>query len=525
MDNRSHVILEKDLQDALLNQEFLLYYQPKVDLTNGEFIGAEALIRWKHPEQGMISPGEFIPLAEETGWIIPIGEWVLRNACLQLKDWEHREQDSITMSVNLSVSQLHQPDFLEMVRRIVEETRVNPEKIELEITESMMMDIDFAYTILRELKNMGFQVSIDDFGKGYSSLHYLKKLPIDKIKIDQSFIQHCTQDFNDETIVKTMIIMAHQLNFQVVAEGVEKEDHIVFLQSNLCDEAQGYLFSPPVAAYDFLTIVRNVNKVLEKHGPNDDMVKKKWMEEEIRTVRQELWETVREQQGMTLKYVKRDGRFIHTLCDGELLYRLGLTPEQVVGRELKEFLPGDLAANKVRYYEEAWNGTDKVTYEAEVNGIHYIASLRPLIKRGCVVEVIGSCVDITERKKVEEALRKNEEKYRFITENISDLIKVVNVNGLVEYASPSHEAVLGFQADMYKGERIFDYIHPEDAERVRYEFNQLLATKQIRRATYRHKHSDGYWVQVDAKGTPVLDENQKITHAVVVARDVTNTPS
>ncbi|MBP2005297.1 EAL domain-containing protein [Halobacillus andaensis] len=526
MNHRSHVILEKDLQDALTNDEFHLYYQPKVDLTYGELIGAEALIRWKHPERGIISPGEFIPLAEDTGWIISIGEWVLRSACLQLKEWEFSELDSITMSVNLSVRQLYQPDFLEIIRGIIEETRVNPEKLELEITESMMMDIDFAYTILRELKNMGFQVSIDDFGKGYSSLHYLKKLPIDKIKIDQSFIQHCTRDLNDATIVKTMIVMAHQLNFQVVAEGVEKEDHIVFLQRNLCDEAQGYLFSPPVAAYDFLTTVRNVNKVVEKHGlTNDDVVKKKWMEEEVRTARQELLETVREQQGMTLKYVKRDGRFIHTLCDGELLYRMGLTPEQVVGRELKEFLPSDLAADKVRYYEQAWNGTDKVTYEAEVNGIHYIASLRPLTKGGSVVEVIGSCVDITERKKVEEALRKNEEKHRFITENISDLIKVVNVKGIVEYASPSHEEVLGFQADMYKGERIYDYIHPDDAELVRYEFNQLLVTKQVRRATYRHKHSDGYWVQVDAKGTPVLDEDQKITHAVVVARDVANTQS
>ncbi|WP_159462150.1 EAL domain-containing protein [Halobacillus sp. Marseille-P3879] len=516
----SQAVTVSALKKALINEEFLLYYQPKVDLTSGKLIGAEALIRWDHPEYGIINPGEFIPMAEESGLIVSIGKWVLSNACRQLVEWENGMLESISISVNLSVRQLYQPDFLKMIRLIIDETGVNPEKLELEITESMMIDSEAACIILNELKNIGVYISLDDFGKGYSSLHYLKELPFDKIKIDQSFIQQCTRDLNDATLVKTMIVMAHQLNFQVVAEGVEKEDHVVFLQKNLCDEAQGYLFSPPVAADDFLNNLSKVNQILEIYGLPGSKSKNQWMEEEVRTARQEVLEMVREQQGMTFKYIKRYGRFIHTLCDGELLYRMGLTPERVVGRELDEFLPKKIAEDKVIHYEKAWQGTEQVNYEAEVNGIHYIASLRPLTRRGQVVEVIGSCVDITERKEIEEALRRNEEKYRFITENISDLIKVVNVEGVIEYASPSHQEVLGYGADMYKGEQIFDYIHPDDAELVRNEFKHLVASKEIRRAVYRHKHSDGYWVQMEAKGTPVLDDAEKITHAVVVARDV-----
>ncbi|MCP3027994.1 EAL domain-containing protein [Halobacillus sp. A5] len=455
MDFPPHVVTEKALHKALKNDEFLLFYQPKVDLASGVVTGAEALIRWEHPVEGIIPPGEFIPLTEESSLINEIGRWVLEKVCSQLNEWEGSELDTLTISVNLSVRQLNQPDFLDMMRSIVDKWSVNPEQLELEITESLMMDSEHAYTILRELKNMGVVISLDDFGKGYSSLHYLKKLPLDKIKIDQSFIKHCTHDLNDATIVKTMIVMAHQLNFQVVAEGVEKEEHVIFLQKNLCDEAQGYLFNPPMPASDFLKNVHYVNEILNEYGMPNDEHKKQWMEEEVRKARQEVLETVREQQGMTFKYVKRKGRFIHTLCDGELLYRMGLTPEQVVGRELKEFLPEELVV---------W-------------------------------------------------------KEKIITENISDLIKVVNAEGVVEYASPSHQEVLGYGAETYKGERIFNYIHPDDAEHVRYEFKQLLKTKKIRSTTYRHKHFDGHWVYVEAKGTPVMDEEQKITHAVVVARN------
>ncbi|MCP3031691.1 EAL domain-containing protein [Halobacillus sp. A1] len=519
MDDPSHLVNEHTIKQALKSNEFRLYYQPKVDLTTGKITGAEALIRWEHPKYGLMPPGQFIPEAEASGLIIPIGDWVLKTACYQVREWREKGLFPIIMSVNLSVRQFYQPDLIDRVRDVLKETGIDPGCLEMEITESMMMDIDVANKVLRELKAMGVQISLDDFGKGYSSLHYLKNLPIDKIKIDQSFIQNCTQDNNDATLVKTMIVMAHQLNFEVVAEGVEQKGHVAFLQRNLCNEAQGFLFSKPVPAQEFVRKMHIVDRVIEEHGLPSNVTYKKWMEEELQMARQELLETVRKQQGMILKFVKRDGKFIHTLCDGELLYRMGLTPEHVVGREMKEFLPKEVAEEKTAYYEKAWSGSKRVTYEAEVNGIHYISSLRPISRGGEIIEVIGSSVDITERKKTEEALRKSESKYRFIADNITDLIKVINRKGIVEYASPSHEKMLGYTSDGYFGEQIFDFIHPEDSERVYNKFKEMVATKQVQRANYRYKHIDGRWVDVEARGTPVLGQNNEMTHAVIVVRD------
>ncbi|MFC7061997.1 EAL domain-containing protein [Halobacillus seohaensis] len=472
----SHFINENTIKAALERNEFQVYYQPKVNLATGEVIGAEALVRWIHPEYGTISPGEFIPLAESSGLIIPIGEWVLMTACQQLKKWQDLIESPFTMSVNLSVRQVYQPDLIEMIRRIIEETGIDSENLELEITESMMLDIDFAYTILREFKNIGVQISLDDFGKGYSSLLYLKKFPLDKIKIDQSFIKNCSEDTNDATLLKTIIVMAHQLNFQVVAEGVENREHLVFLQRNLCDEAQGFLFSKPIPGEEFMEKEEMIGQIVQQNGLPSDVFNKNWMEEELRMARQELLDTVRQQQGMIFKFVERSGQFVHTLCDGELLNRLGLASEMVVGRALHDFLPAVIADEKVPYYKRAWNGEDRVTYERESNGVHYISSLRPIRRRGQVVEVIGSCIDITDRKKAEEALKISEEKYRFIAENISDLVKIVNVDGVVEYASPSHQTMLGHSPEKYKGETLFNYIHPNDQDYVLSAFNKLLAT-------------------------------------------------
>ena len=231
--------LKMELWKALENEEFQLYYQPKLDLTSGKMIGVEALIRWNHPEKGFISPGEFIPLAEETGLIIKIGEWVLRTACVQTKVWQEARLPSIQTSVNLSVLQLYQPNLVEMVHTILVETGVNPKYLEFEITENMLIDSDHTLRVLKELKGLGVKISLDDFGTGYSSFHYLREAPIDKIKIDQSFVRNCTFDSNDEIIVKTIVAMAHQLKVEVVAEGVELKEQLIFLQRSLCNEAQG----------------------------------------------------------------------------------------------------------------------------------------------------------------------------------------------------------------------------------------------------------------------------------------------
>jgi diguanylate cyclase (GGDEF)-like protein/PAS domain S-box-containing protein len=258
--------IETDLRKALEQNEFELYYQPKLHLGTGQITGVEALIRWKHPEKGLISPAQFIPLAEETGLIIPIGEWTLRHACLQNKAWQEDGISPIVMSVNLSVRQLYQPNLVEMIRNVLIETELDPRYLELEITESMLMDTEHCLKILRELKGLGLKISLDDFGTGYSSLHYLKDIPINKLKIDQSFVRNCTEDANDAAIVKTIIGMAHQLNLEVVAEGVETQKHLAFLQHNLCNEAQGYLFSKPLPPNELVKRLDDIEELLNQHG-------------------------------------------------------------------------------------------------------------------------------------------------------------------------------------------------------------------------------------------------------------------
>jgi diguanylate cyclase (GGDEF)-like protein len=266
---------ENDLRKALERDEFLIYYQPKLNIRTGEMIGMEALIRWNHPSSGMISPVKFIPLAEETGLIIPIGEWVLRTACAQNKAWQENGLPPLIVSVNLSVRQFYQPNLLEMISGILEETGLSPEYLEIEITETIMMNHHQALRVVKGLKKLGVRISLDDFGTGYSSFHYLKDFPIDNIKIDQQFIRESLTNVNDAAIVKAIITIAHQLNLEVIAEGVETAEHLVFLQQNLCNAVQGFLFSEPIPVegfekmYDDLTKVDSLIRINRDNQTND----------------------------------------------------------------------------------------------------------------------------------------------------------------------------------------------------------------------------------------------------------------
>ncbi|MBB5393862.1 MULTISPECIES: EAL domain-containing protein [unclassified Herbaspirillum] len=255
--------IEADLRGALENNEFLLHYQPKVDLASGRVVGSEALIRWQHPQLGMVSPARFIGLAEETGLILPIGAWVLRTACVQCRRWQLGGHDDISVSVNLSVGQFLQKDLVTSIAEVLEDTGLPPASLELELTESLMMtDVEHAIGILGGLKELGVRLSIDDFGTGYSSLAYLKRFPIDVLKIDRSFVRDITIDADDAAITASIISLARHLKLRVIAEGVETDEQLDYLRHYGCDEIQGYLFSPPVPAEKFEQLLRQERAVV-----------------------------------------------------------------------------------------------------------------------------------------------------------------------------------------------------------------------------------------------------------------------
>ncbi|MDO8988100.1 MAG: EAL domain-containing protein [Sideroxyarcus sp.] len=244
--------MEKDLRLALERGEFYLHYQPQADLATGKLCGVEALVRWKHPEKGVVSPAEFIPVAEETGQIIPIGEWVLRTACAQMVEWRKAGLADISLAVNLSMRQLRQPMLVELVKNVLAESGLEAQYLELEITEGIMMgDNQAAMRFLAEMHDLGVHLSIDDFGTGFSSLNYLKKLPVDKLKIDQSFVRDIETDESDAAIIRSIISLGHRLNLRVIAEGVETQEQLDFLRIRGCDEMQGYFYARPMPAAEF----------------------------------------------------------------------------------------------------------------------------------------------------------------------------------------------------------------------------------------------------------------------------------
>jgi diguanylate cyclase (GGDEF)-like protein/PAS domain S-box-containing protein len=258
------ILLKNKLSHALERNELFLLYQPQVDLQSGHIIGAEALVRWNNPLYGKVLPAQFIPIAEENGLIPPIGEWVLREACRQNQEWRKLGLMKITMAVNISSVQFRQKNLGETIKAILSESGLAPSGLELEITEGVVMqDAEATILLLEDMKAMGLKLSVDDFGTGYSSLSYLKRFPIDKFKIDQSFVRDLTTDTEDAVIVSTIISMAHSLKLKVIAEGVETAEQLAFLKQQGCDEIQGYYFSQPVSAEEFTKLLASGSGLFE----------------------------------------------------------------------------------------------------------------------------------------------------------------------------------------------------------------------------------------------------------------------
>ena len=250
--------VEVSLRQALQRQEFVLYYQPKINLISHALVGVEALIRWQHPQRGLLPPVQFVPIAEECGLILPIGRWVLREACRQAQAWRQAGLPAITVAVNTSAIEFRAKDFLENIRATLEQTGLEPQYLELELTESVLMrDAASTDTLLHALADMGVKLAVDDFGTGYSSLSYLRQFPIDTLKIDQSFVNQITSNPDDATIVSAVINMGKSLKHSVIAEGVETAEQYAFLRTQQCDEGQGYYFGRPMVAAELATLLQS----------------------------------------------------------------------------------------------------------------------------------------------------------------------------------------------------------------------------------------------------------------------------
>jgi diguanylate cyclase (GGDEF)-like protein len=263
--DQARLTLDRDLRRALERDEFLLHYQPQLDVVTGDVLGVEALIRWMRPGQGMVSPMDFIPLLEETGLIVPVGAWVLKTACAQAQAWKKEGIEPLRVAVNISASQLRQNHLLSTLERVLADTDIGPASVELELTEGLLIENTQASSmVLDRVREMGIAISLDDFGTGYSSLSYLKRLPIDTLKIDRAFVRDVLSCSADQAIAAAIVDLAHALGLRVVAEGIETNEQLVFMRKLGCDGAQGYLIGRPMPADACATWIRDTRKALAR---------------------------------------------------------------------------------------------------------------------------------------------------------------------------------------------------------------------------------------------------------------------
>jgi EAL domain-containing protein (putative c-di-GMP-specific phosphodiesterase class I) len=256
------LILEKEMNDGLMNAEFQVYYQPQIDIRTGTLAGMEALVRWRHPVKGLIPPNDFIPVAEESGLIVPVGAHILMNACIQTSRWNRQWKTPVRVGVNLSIKQLVEDEVVTLVSQILHMSELDPEFLEIEITESLAIDnLDSAVNVLNEIRSMGVKIAMDDFGTGYSSLSVLQKLPLDTLKIDRAFVKDINAQHENGELACAIIAMAKSLGLHIIAEGVEEKFQHDFLRQHGVDEIQGFYYSPPIPADQFEQFVANINRI------------------------------------------------------------------------------------------------------------------------------------------------------------------------------------------------------------------------------------------------------------------------
>lgn len=414
--------MEMELRKAIERNELMLYYQPKMNLKTGAVVGVEALIRWSHPELGLVSPGSFIPLAEETGLIIPIGKWALHTACIQNKKWQEQGFSPMVVSVNLSVRQFSQSNLVQTVAETIIETGLDPQYLELEVTESMTANIDYTIKTLQQLKDLGVRISIDDFGTGFSSLNYLKEFPVDTLKIDQSFVRELQNNPNDQTIVKTIISMAHNLNLSVVAEGIETREQLVFLQEHLCNEGQGYFFSKPIPAKELSESFTKLDQIINMHDHPQVQNERLWGGESVRIPRQQSEMALREREEKyrliaenvtdLISILDTNGKFVY--ASPSYRHVLGSEPKLLETSSYFKIVHPDDAAlfitqyNQMLISKESFNGEYRLKH-ADGTWIIAEADLTPITnENGDVEQIVVAARNVTEKRQAEDLLWKFE---------------------------------------------------------------------------------------------------------------------
>ncbi|WP_312108366.1 EAL domain-containing protein [Brevibacillus reuszeri] len=518
---QNHEAAEPDLPQPLDRQQMTLHYLPLVDLQSGKWIGAEVLLVRNFLEMDTETlPADRIA-TQNRGEDESLEKWVLHMACIQNRQWQEAGITPFVVSVDISAPLFLKEDFVQTVEHILMESRLPARYLELTITEAVTSKAEHSLDIFIQLKQLGVQICLKEFGKGLSCLQQWSRIPLSRVNIDRTFVQQFVVDQQYSTVVKMIIGIAKNLQVRVTAEGVETAEQLHRLQHFSCDSAQGKVLSGPVSAEQLQKEWMRAGKRDESESESTASIEPVRQRATPVQTQEELFETLRNQQGMTFSFRKQGNQFIHTLCQGELLYRIGLTPEQVVGKPLLDILPAAQAVRKERYYERAWAGEDNVNYEGYVNGVYYLAALRPIFQEGIVQEVIASCVDITELKKAEEEKRISEAKFRLIAENMSDVIVILDRQFLITYVSPSVNQVLEVTPEAILHQSILSFLSDEEGKKVEATLREIMLDKHPKLITFTWGQQEGRRTILEAKGTPVLHDCGEDGQIIFVIRNVT----